>query len=247
MNCLSFFGLCGVLFLVGANSLAGDFYRTDLSKTQKGDIWIGYNAEGKRDGISQNWDMWPKNKGEKAAQIEEKDGSKVLQINPGFTVFSTDWKRDSQDATQSITYQRFVIMAPKTEANGVIATIKLQQVNNLSSAYLSLAQRKGKLLVIASNGDGSGKVEWSDIAEVEFDQWITINIIQNCKTRQYDIAVNNGEYKKGFNFRHATKWIGTMWPEDLLKPGCRFDLETSKTVTLFVKDIIFSASPIQDK
>ena len=234
-------------FMTASLLQSQEFYKESFDKYNEGDVWIGRSSDNKRVGVSRDWDEWPRPAGVPGAEISSmsKEGTKALKINPGMTVYSWNWDRTSKEATQENLYYRFyVCVIPEPDASGTLASVKIQQENNKTGAFVALNMNKGKLIVAASNGDGKDYVKWEQIANVQKEKWIRIDIVQHFKEKTYDVSVDGAPFKKDFKFRHAESWQGSIWPADMGKPQCRIDFEAGQKTTAYIDNIVFSSEPL---
>ena len=230
--------LCAVI-----GAAAGEFYRLDLSKLEPGTVLVRTDAAGKMRALRPTWGMWPRTPGSVGAKVVERDGKKVLEIEKGFQVNAGEWNGTVSDAQQGIACCRVSFLLPELAGKGLAGTLRLQQVNNRTAAFIGFEPKGEMFDVLVSNGDGNGKVVWQKIGRVEPNKWFTVDIKMDFNSKTCDVALNGGEWQRGKKFRHASSWEGTMWARGLNARDYRYDIEAGSTPVL-VREIDFSSEPI---
>ena len=236
--------LCGLLTATLATVVAaGEFYRLDLAEFAPGTVLVRTDASGKPVTLRPTWGMWPRTPDSVGAKVIERDGAKVLEIEKGFQVNAGEWNAGVSDAQQSVAYCRVTFLLPELSGKGLAGTLRLQQVNNRTAAFIGFEPKGEMFDVLVSNGDGNGKVVWQKIGRVEPNKWFTVDIKMDFNGKTCDVALDGGEWQTGKKFRHASSWEGTMWARGLNARDYRYDIEAGKSPVL-VRDIVFSSDPI---
>ena len=226
-----------------AGAMAGEFYRLDLNNMEPGTVLVKTDSSGKMSSLRPTWGMWPRTPDSVGAKVVERDGRKVLEIEKGFQVNAAEWSAKENDAQQSVVYCRASFLIPELAGRGIVGSLRLQQVNNRTAAFIGFEPKGDRVDVLVSNGDGNGKVEWQKVGRVEPGKWFTVDIRLDFNSKTCDVALNGGGWQTGKRFRHASSWVGTMWAQDLGSRDYRYDIEAGG-VTLLVRDIVFSSDPI---
>lgn len=230
-------------FCAVVGAAAGEFYRLDLNKLEPGTVLVQTDAAGKMRSLRPTWGMWPRTPDSVGAKVIERDGAKVLEIEKGFQVNSSEWNAGVSDAQQSVAYCRISFLLPELSGKGLAGTLRLQQVNNRTAAFIGFEPKGEMFDVLVSNGDGNGKVVWQKIGRVEPNKWFTVDVKMDFNSKTCDVALNGGEWQTGKKFRHASSWEGTMWARGLTVRDYRYDIEANK-IPVLVREIVFSSDPI---
>ena len=236
--------LCMMLAMfAAAGATAGEFYRLNLNGLNAGTVLVRTDASGKLRPGRPTWGMWPRTPDSAGAKVVEIDGGKALEIAKGFQVNSSEWSTGGNDARQSVVYCRFSFMIPELAGKGIVGSLRLQQVNNRTAAFIGFEPKGDRFDVLVCNGDGSGKVQWQKVGRVAPGKWFTIDIKLDFNDKTCAVALDGGDWQTGKKFRHASSWVGTMWPQDLKSRDYRYDIEAGGTA-LLVREIAFSSDPV---
>ena len=225
---------------------AGEFYRLDLSELAPGTALVKTNAAGKSAALRPTWGMWPRTPDKAGVKVVERDGVKALEIQPGFQINTSEWSVAQNDAQQSVIYCRFRLMLPELAGKGVVGSLRLQQANNRTAAFIGFEPKGAAFDILAGNGDGKGGVNWQKAGRVEPGKWFTVDIKLDFNTKTFDVAVDGRNWETGKNFRHASNWVGTMWPENLKDRSYRYDIEAGTALPVLVSEAAFSADPFPE-
>ena len=126
-------------FCAVVGAAAGEFYRLDLNKLEPGTVLVQTDAAGKMRSLRPTWGMWPRTPDSVGAKVIERDGAKVLEIEKGFQVNSSEWNAGVSDAQQSVAYCRISFLLPELSGKGLdpkqccVACGKCSQLMRLGS------------------------------------------------------------------------------------------------------------------
>ncbi len=235
---------CASLFALSVPAV--EFYKLDLTNLAGGSALVKTDPAGKQQSLRPTWGLWPRTPDAVGVKVVERDNVKALEVQKGFQINTGEWDAKNNDAQQSVIYCRFRFLVPVATGKGLLGSLRLQQLNNRTAAFIGFEGRNGKIDVLAANGPGDGKVNWDKVAAVEPGKWFTVDVKLDFNEKKYDLSVNGGEWAAGKNFRHAAQWVGTMWAQDPGKKDYRYDVEASAATEIFFADAAFSADPFPE-
>jgi len=234
--------LCAAAATLGA----GEFYRLNLAELTPGTVFIKTDAAGKLSSLRPTWGMWPRTPDAAGIKVAERDGVKALEVQPGFQVNTSEWDSASNDAMQGVAYCRFRFLIPTLTGSGIVGSLRLQQLNNRTAAFVSFERKGDAFDILAGNGDGKGGIVWKKAARVEPGKWFTVDLKLDFNAKTFDISADGRDWLTGLNFRHASAWVGTMWAENLKSRAYRYDIEAT-AMPILVSEAVFSSDPIADR
>ncbi len=235
--------LCLAISALGA----GEFYRLNLSDLAPGSALVKTDATGKVTTLRPTWGMWPRTPDSIGAAVVERDGVKALEIQKGFQINSSEWSASGNDAQQSVIHTRIKLLLSELSGKGIVGSLRLQQLNNRTAAFIAFEPKGEAFDVLAGNGDGKGGVIWRKAGRVEAGKWFTVDTTLDFSAKTYDIKVADADAVIGNTFRHAADWVGTMWAESLKSNAYRYDIEAANATNVLVSEIVFSSEPILSK
>ena len=236
--------LCGRLTATLATVVAaGEFYRLDLAEFAPGTVLVRTDASGKPVTLRPTWGMWPRTPDKAGAKVVERDGVKALEIQPGFQINSAEWSMSDNDAQQSVVYCRFRFLLPELAGKGITGSLRLQQANNRTAAFIGFEPKGAAFDVLAGDGDGKGGIRWQKAGRVEPGAWFTVDVKLDFNKKTFDVSVDGRNWETNRNFRHAAQWVGTMWAENLKDRAYRYDIEAGAALPVLVSEAAFSSDP----